>query len=342
MKLKSTLIVILLCCIGFIAWFVSSTPDPATEQRKVVEAPASTPRLASAPSEASATNETTSNETPQAQSHRMLDEFNRAPNYRAFIYNAKKDPSQGGLFYVSNILIKCQFFASPYVRGQDSPEKEAARERLTKRCDMTKEEMSKESADEFNSAGSLMINRLRAMAAKNPSLKEADIDQRALIDQGDPLQTISQRLTHPNATREEKAAAMIDAMKSNEPFLFLGLLQNESVNDASGNSVFAVYFNDVWYQTQAQSTMFLLAHNLSLCEFGLDCGANSTSTLSLCANRGFCGDSVANAKKNGLASQNQNQTQIRFEDVQQLAASIRTEINRRNADAFLPKKSKGH
>lgn len=340
MKLKSTLIAILLCCIGFVAWFVSRTPDPATDQRKLVETPASTSRFASARSEASATNETTSNETPQAQSHRLLEEFNRAPNYRAFIYNAKRNPSQGGLFYASNIVSRCRRFASPYVRGQGSPEKEAARERLTQRCDMTKEEMSKESDDEFNSTFSLIFNGLKSMAAKNPLLKEADIDQWALIDQGDPLQTISRRLTHPNATREERAAAMIDAMKSNEPFLFLGLLQNESVNDASGNSVFAVYFNDVWYQTQAQSTMFLLAHNLSLCEFGLDCGPNSTSTLSLCANRGFCGDSVANAIKNGLASQ--NQTQIRFEDVQQLATSIRTEINRRNADAFLPKKSKGH
>lgn len=224
MKLKFTHIAILLCCIGFIAWFVSSTPDPATEQRKVVETPASTSRLAPAPSEASATNETTSNETPQAQSHRLLEEFNRAPNYRAFIYNAKRNPSQGGLFYASNIVSRCRRFASPYVRGQGSPEKEAARERLTQRCDMTKEEMIKESTDQFNSAGSLMINRLRAMAAKNPALKERDIDQLALFDQGDPLQTISQRLNNSYATREEKAASMIDAMKSNEPFLFLGLL----------------------------------------------------------------------------------------------------------------------
>lgn len=185
-----------------------------------------------------------------------------------------------------------------------------------------------------------MINRLRAMFAKNPSLKEGDIDQAALLDQGDPLQTISRRLTHPYATREERAVAMIDAMKSNEPFLFLGLLQNETRNDVSGQPVYASYFNDVWYQTSEQARLLYLAHDFVLCEFGLDCGPNSMSTLALCAVRGFCGDSVANAIKNGLA--NQNQTQIRFEDVQQLAASIRTEISRRNADAFLPKKSKGH
>jgi hypothetical protein len=267
----------------------------------------------------------------------LLEEFNRAPNYRAFIYNAKRNPSEGGLFYASNIVSRCRRFASPYVRGQGSTEKEAARERLTQRCDMTKEEMSKESDDEFNSAGSLMINRLRAMAAKNPSLKEADIDQAALFDQGDPLQTISRRLNNSYATREEKAASMIDAMKSNEPFLFLGLLQHETRNDVSGESVYAFFFKDVWYQTSEQTRLFYLAHDLALCEFGLDCGPNSMSTLSLCAGRGFCGDSVANAIKNGLASQ--NQSQIRFEDVQQLATSIRTEINRRNADAFLPKKS---
>lgn len=336
MKIKSKHIAILLCCIGFIAWFVSSTPDPATEQRKVVEAPASTSRLASASSEASATNKTTSNETPQAQSHRLLEEFNRAPNYRAFIYNAKKDPSGGGLFYIENILLKCQRFPSPYVRGQGSPEKEAARERLTQRCDMTREEMSKESTDQLGSSFSLIVNGLKAVAAKNPSLKEGDIDEATLLDQGDPLQTISRRLTNPNATREQEAGAMIDAMKSNEPFLFLGLLQHETRNDVSGQPVYAIYFDDVWYQTSEQTRLFYLAHDLALCEFGLDCGANSTSALSLCANWGFCGDSVANAIKNGLASQ----TQIRFEDVQQLASSIRAEINRRNADAFFPKRIK--
>ena len=251
MKIKFTHIAIVLCCIGFVAWFVYRTPDPIIDQHKVVELPAATIQHAPASPNARVHNKTTSNETPQAQSHRKLEEFNRAPNYRAFIYNAKKDLSQGGLFYASNIVSRCRRFASPYVRGQGSPEKEVARERLTQRCDMTKEEMSKENADQYGSTVSLIVNGLKAMFAKKPSLKEADIDQAALFDQGDPLQTISQRLNHPNATREERAAAMIDAMNANEPFLILGLLQHETINDASGKSVFAVYFNDVWYQTQA-------------------------------------------------------------------------------------------
>ena len=63
--------------------------------------------------------------------------------------------------------------------------------------------------------------------------------------------------------------------------------------------------------------MTLLPVNL-----GMDCSASSYKALSLCATRGFCGDNVAGAIRNGVAQREG----LRWEQIEGLASSLTTAI----------------
>lgn len=194
----------------------------------------------------------------------MLAQYLAAPNYRAFIYRAMKDPEHGGYAYSAYVLSICSGMnAAP--KGQDSEAQRAARVALRTRCDMSDSERAQMDDDLF-----------RAL------LKEPHKD---------PISNTTGEAKIA-ASPAERRALLEQVMAFRLPSL--ALLQAAAPMDEGKGA----YFQGRYYDTE-RGRQFYLAMNLAGCSFGVDCSGNSAAALALCAKRGWCADDVASALRAG-------------------------------------------
>jgi hypothetical protein len=265
-------------------------------------------------------------------SQELLQRFNRSQSYRAFVYEAIKHPEWGGLQWAQTVLTQCRRYPLGTVAPATlSAEGAAAMSALVTRCDMSKEENSELSMRLFRNAAERIVNTTRALAFSHP---KGDIDPQTLevhLKGLDPYQNLLSAMMKPGNTADEKAAAITQVLHTGSPSLILHAIQSESSQSAGVNSHKA-YFDGTWYTSQANINTLYLAYDLATCELGLDCSANSYRVLSLCASRGFCGDSVASAIRNGVAQREG----FRWETIDGLARNLTAAIQQGNALAFIP------
>lgn len=103
---------------------------------------------------------------------------------------------------------------------------------------------------------------------------------------------------------------------------------NSPVTGAPGERP-PLYFDGHWYADGTQATLDD-AWALARCQFGLNCGAESTAALELCAQRGWCGDSVHDALDAGYAGRPEELAVIK-----ELAGRLANAIHTKDADAFV-------
>ena len=202
---------------------------------------------------------------------------------------------------------------------------------LVTRCDMSKEENSELSNRLFVNAVERFVNTTRALAFSHP---EGDIDPQTLeahLKGPDPYENLLSAVMKPDNTADEKAAAVAQVLHTGSPLLILHAIQSES-SQSAGVNTYKTYFDGTWYTSQGNTNTLYLAYDLATCNLGLDCSANSYKALSLCASRGFCGDSVASAIRNGVAQREG----FRWETIDGLARILTAAIQQGNAQAFVP------
>lgn len=261
--------------------------------------------------------------------HEMLDRFNRSQNYRAFIYEALKHPELGGYEYAQQVLTRCLKFplllASPST--SDTPKKKAIAA-LTMRCDMTKEENTEISDKLFSGNINTMIGKMKEYELAHPNGSYSEQNKEDFSRTEDPLRNLLNTLYTPDASRLEKGEEIRNILASEEPFLLKLIFQSvqTTVGDETTRSMF---FSGQWYK-EFDKKLFL-SNDLAMCNFGMDCSATSLAALTLCAIRGYCGENVEDAIRNGVSANNE----IQFDEIKKLAQLMTVEIKNGNVDAFL-------
>ena len=262
--------------------------------------------------------------------HEMLDRFNRSQNYRAFIYEALKHPELGGYEYAQQALIRCRkfplLFSSPST--SDTPKKKAIAT-LTMRCDMTKEENKEISDKLFSGRINAMIGKMKDYELAHPNASYATQNTEDFSRTEDPMSNLLKALYKPDASTHEKGEGIRNILASEEPFLLKQIFQSvqTTVGDETTRSMF---FSGQWYKEFDQK--LFLSNDLAMCNFGMHCSATSLAALTLCAIRGYCGENVEDAIRNGISANNE----IQFDEIKKLAQLMTVEIKNRNVNAFLP------
>lgn len=201
---------------------------------------------------------------PEPVGAAMLAQYLAAPNYRAFIYRAMKDPEHGGYAYSAYVLSICSGLnAAP--KSQESEAQRAARAALKTRCDMSDSERAQMNDDLFRAR-----------------LKEPDKD---------PISRTT-RAALTAVSPAERRALLEQVMAFRLPSLAL-LQAAAPLEEGKG-----AYFQGRYYDTE-RGKQFYLGMNLAGCSLGVDCSANSAAALTLCAKRGWCADDVPSALRAG-------------------------------------------
>jgi hypothetical protein len=242
----------------------------------------------------------------------MLNLLNRSQSLRAFVYEAQKHPELGGYLYAGYVLEICRKFPYPPASGQNKESSEPAQtaqaqaqSALVARCDMSAQEL------------------------KNTRDQMPLFDSRKPYD-ADPLGNLHLNLLVAE-TADAKLAAIRAILANGEPFELNHLVSFVMIKDKQGEDQTAHYFDGQWYVSQEDKTKLYLAQDLAMCNLGLDCGHNSTRSLVLCANRGYCGDTAIEAIRNGLATPSANS----FDEVVALANRLSEAFRKKNGYAFL-------
>lgn len=229
--------------------------------------------------------------------------FASTQSYRAMYYEAIKRPKDGGLMYAFAALNACKKqntnaadIASNSVRLQ-------AATYLNSRCDFSESEMQ---------------DARRELAA----IREFEFGH-------DPLLKLTFGLIKPTSSEayENTVRAILE---TGDPLAIYSLISPKLGANDNGESI---YFAGHDYTGKDAIATVEYAYDLTRCKLGLDCGPTSTRVLQLCAERGWCGDSLSSALQLGLS----NNSAITFSTVQQLSANMLTEITRKNAAAFIKK-----
>jgi len=286
---------------ALVVWTLRTPVRPTTASSASGQAQLAAPQV-NAPAPAAATQAAAKKSAPPVQ-REMLEKYNRSQSYRAFLYEALKHPEAGGYHYSIGVLERCRKFTLPFVPNGGNPGQQAAQSQLASRCDMSVQE--------------------RASAQDQLTA----VDQRSTL-LNDPLMRLGfEFMTAQSA--DARSAAIAAILASGDPDLLLTLLHSQVIpGSAAGDGI---YFGGHWYPDGADATALYLAYDLAMCELGADCGPASISTLLLCANRGFCGDSTAAAIQNGVAANGATQ----YASIVTLANLLAAAFRNQDVNAFL-------
>lgn len=266
--------------------------------------------------------------------HKMLNMFNRSQTYRAFIYEALKHPELGGYEYAQQALNRCKKFPliTPSNPNSETPKTKAIAA-LRLRCDMTAEENKELSENLFSGHISIMISKMKEYELTHSKANSATQNKEDFSLTEDPLSNLRQALYEPNASRTEKSQIIKNILASEEPFLLQQIFQHKQIVVGQKNLGNSLFFSGHWYEEFDQR--LYLSQDLAMCNFGMDCSATSITALTLCAIRGYCGDDVESAIRNGLSTNNE----IQFDEIKKMAQLMTLAIKNRNVDAYLPPES---
>lgn len=229
--------------------------------------------------------------------------FASTQSYRAMYYEAIKRPKDGGLMYAFAALNTCKKQNTNDADIANNSVRLQAATYLNSRCDFSESEMQ---------------DARRELAA----IRELKFDH-------DPLLKLTFGLMKPTSSEayENTVRAILETA---DPLAIYSLISPKLGPNDSGESI---YFAGHDYTGKDAIATVEYAYDLTRCKLGLDCGPTSTRVLQLCAERGWCGDSLSSALQLGLS----NNSAISFAAVQQLSANMLTEITRKNAAAFIKK-----
>lgn len=327
---------------GLFWLFDSPAPEPgsvADRSEATPAVPTPLPSAASAPSAlpvAAATTGPTG--APTAASQELLLRFNRSQSYRAFIHDALKHPEWGGTQWALTVLTICLRYpldrANTAPAGPSTPSNEAqtaAKVALTTRCDLRKDENSELSSRWSKTLFDPIFDKIKALAFSHPKGDVSAQDVETSFKGADPHQNLLFAMMQPGLSNEAKATAIAQVLRTGDPFLVMHAIPSES-SQLAGVNTYKTYFDGTWYTSEGNSNMLLLASDLATCNLGLDCSASSYKALSLCASRGFCGDSVADAIRNGVAQREGLQWPV----IEALARKLTVAVQQGNAHAFIP------
>ncbi len=229
-----------------------------------------------------------------------LAKFNTARSYRAFIYDLNRTGAAGEAVYARSAVQLC-IRARHFIKDASltNPQQRAAAANVRGRCDMSEEEL----ATEFD-----------AVVRKAGDVGKMDATSGRLI--------AAESAYDRAGTQVEEKSAVAGLLATQDPFAMYRL-----AGPPSGSAAQTRHFMGREYDV-GPNTMFDHAFELAICEFGLDCGPDSPSTLMLCARRNWCAASYRDAFMAGLGP--------RFAQVDELAAQLVLQMKRQNAGAFIP------
>ncbi len=232
----------------------------------------------------------------------MLAKFNRSQSYRAFIYEVGGHPAMGGSEYIGRALAYCKtpVLAKPRADMPDA-RRAAAYDALAARCDMTNEE------------------RDHAFGCR---LVFSNISK---YREGDALMDLVLKM-HEAPERATVRALLQQMIATRDPAILTTVLMANRLLPGEASAHDGEYFAGKWYDG-AEAVKLYQAQSLAECELGLDCGAQSTGTLTLCASRGWCADKRAEALRIGLGKN--------FDEVAKLGHAIVVAVLATDVDAFL-------
>jgi hypothetical protein len=244
-------------------------------------------------------------EPSQPKSHEILDKFNKARNYRAYINDILMDPSKGGLGYAAYALFKCK-------QASD----------LSKKTDSL-------SAMQVTAAATL-VARCDLSDSDQEDLRNRWVYERNVNIGNDPDLKLTIALANAQ-TGTDKSAAIAAIMHSGDPSIMPGILSPQALPGAQDGAQRGIFFQNQWYEGDQGISMINSAMDLAMCQLGTDCGADSTHALVACIEKGWCGNSVADGARQQLNSESPD----KFDQVSALAAQIIQQINAGNASAFV-------
>ncbi len=232
----------------------------------------------------------------------MASQFNRAGSLRAFFYQAIRSPEQGGLMYGIAALGACRKYitgAAPKPTGY-SPERETAIRSLTVRCEMTEGDRS---------SGLAQVAHDRVT---NWNI--------------DPIFHRTMVLVQAKSATERRRA-IENLLELQDPIVFETLLSPVTRGENE-----ETFFNEVWYSGESGEQTIQLAVTMARCELGWSCDANSLANLTMCAERGWCGENVKESIRLGLGMQSTD-----FASTMQLASQLVAAFRQRTTTAFIQK-----
>ena len=228
--------------------------------------------------------------------------FNSAVSLRAFVYDALKKPEEGGYQYAFAALELCKFDGTTLrLPVTATAQQKDAYEALSRRCDMS-------------------------AADREAARAQIAADRSASYNRDPYLALAFDRIAAINAPAMHSVVAAI--LGSGDP-LALQYLATEVSYMQDGVPMMGVYFGGRHYP---YSGMFEHAIMLAVCSLGIDCGPSSSILLMMCVHKGWCGDSMQGAIRNGLGAQQAAQAA----QIEALAARLVVEIRRKNVGAFVP------
>ncbi|QYF91708.1 hypothetical protein KY495_12940 [Massilia sp. PAMC28688] len=242
------------------------------------------------------------------QSRRLLTSFNRAQSYRAFLFEAIKHPEQGGYMYAYEAFGACGVNSSqvepvrqPVGINATARQREAA-DLYKARCDIT--------------AADRAAATLQLTAVRGPDM------------QSDPLMQISFAYLKAKSPAEKKEV-MAAALRSNDPLLIRTVVPQQVSGDGVEPGSVRLLGTD--YRGKQGEELAGYAMDLTACQLGMDCSRNSIRALQLCADRGWCGDSVEEALRSGL----DKPEGVNMHEVEQLTKAIVEAIKKKDASALV-------
>ncbi len=199
--------------------------------------------------------------------------FNNATSYRAFLADALAHPEDGGLTYTMFVLQECKRFNARAPLGPESSQaQQNAVALMTTRCDLTREDI---------------LQAMNAALHSNGVAVGSDPALSAVLSRG--------------AGEEGKARFAGDLIASRDPVRLAQLLTLNAQPTSDGSDP-PLYFDGVTWSTPGERQLIQDAFLIAQCSFGMACDSQSHFALTLCAERGWCGDSVKEEVVMGHAS----------------------------------------
>ncbi len=235
----------------------------------------------------------------------LLVKFNRSASYRSLFDDVIDRPQQGGYLLASAILGVCKKFTVPLEPIQTTnPAQANARAQMAARCAMTEQNYADASAQWAY--------------------------ERKFHARRDPLLSLAYDLWEAHS-EPARAAAIGAILESGNPFGIEMLLRDDDLDGGAVKFGARLFFAGHWYEGEDAIGRLRDAMALAHCDLGLECGAHASATLKLCAERGWCGDSVADALRRGLDAKGG----AHFHPLAKLAGELAKEIRNKNVSAFL-------
>lgn len=196
----------------------------------------------------------------------MHAKFVRAPNLRAFFYQAMRHPGAGAFYYAMNVLQTCELAMPPLADLPPDlpPVRRAAAAELRQRCDFTRQGLE-DARRELYAARHLDLGKDALPGSMFDYLAADGVDGRAAM----------LRAAFEGGNPEVIGALLAHAVEGSMPAPGPG----EPDSTARGVTYGAV---------------------LAACRLGADCGPGALRTLELCVRQGWCADSVPAALEQGL------------------------------------------